>query len=260
MERRTIDVRNRMFHTALLEGGSGSTVLYLHGLNGLAQDRFLNLLSDTHHVIAPWHPGFGDSTGSENLTDLNDLLYYYLDFLDAEGLRDVPVVAHSLGAMFALELAAMQPDRFSKLVLMEPLGLWNPEHPVADVFAVTPGELAALTYADANSDTARAAATVPQEPDAFVAFMLERAKSMSSSAKYLFPIPNRGLSKRIHRVSTPALLLWGAQDRIVPPAYADDFRAYLPRAEVTILPDAGFVPQDEQPEALAETVEEFLGR
>ena len=260
MDQKSIDVRGGMFHTAVLEGGSGSTVLYLHGLNGLQQDRFLNQLSDKHHVVAPYHPGFGESTGSEQLTDLNDLLYYYLDFLDAEGLRGVPVVAHSLGAMFALELAAMQPDRFSKLVLLEPLGLWNPEHPVADVFAVTPGELAALTYADKNSEAARAAATVPQEPDAFVSFMLERAKSMSTSAKYLFPIPNRGLAKRIHRVAAPTLLIWGAQDRIVPPAYAEDYRRYLPRAEVTILPDAGFLPQDEQPEALAETVEEFLGR
>lgn len=259
MHEKTISVRNGMFSTAVLEGGDGSPILFLHGTNGLQQDRFLNLLSDAHHVVAPWHPGFGDSTGTEHLIDLFDLLYYYLDFLDTEGLRDLPVVAHSLGAMFALELAAMQPERFTKLALIAPLGLWNPQHPVADIFAMLPNEVAELTYYDQQSENAKAAATVPQEPDAYANFLIERAKSMSTSAKYLFPIPNRGLHKRLHRVTAPALLVWGAGDRIDPPAYADDYRRYMPRAEVTILPRSGYLPQEEQPDELAETVLNFLG-
>lgn len=260
METRTVSVRNGMFQTPVLEGGTGSPLLFLHGTHGLQRDRFLNLLSDRFHVVAPTHPGFGEATGSQHLLDLWDLLYYYLDFLDQEGLRGLPVVAHSLGAMVALELAALQPERFTRLALIAPLGLWNPEHPVADIFALTPSELAALMYCDASSEAAQAAARVPQEPDAFVQYMLERAKAMSTSAKYLFPIPNRGLSKRLHRVQAPTLLVWGECDRIVPPAYAEDFRRYLPHAEVAVLPRAGYLPQDEQPETLAETVLAFLTR
>jgi pimeloyl-ACP methyl ester carboxylesterase len=258
METRTVSVRGGQFHIPVLEGGSGAAVLFLHGTNGLQPDRFLNLLSDRFHVIAPTHPGFGEATGSQHLLDLWDLLIYYLDFLDQEGLRNLPVVAHSLGAMVALELAALQPERFTRLALIAPLGLWNPEHPVADIFAMTPSELAALTYCDPHSEIARAAAQVPHEPDAFVQYMLERAKAMSTSAKYLFPIPNRGLHKRLHRVRVPVQLVWGECDRIVPPAYAEDFRRYLPQAEVAVLPRAGYLPQEEQPEALAETVTAFL--
>lgn len=258
MQQKRLDVRDGMFSTAVLEGGNGSPILFLHGTNGLRQDRFLNLLADKHRVIAPFHPGFGDSTGTERLIDLFDLLYYYLDFLDATGLEGIPVVGHSLGAMFALELAAMQPKRFSKLALIAPLGLWNPAHPVADIFAMLPHEVAELTYYDRNSENARAAAEVPDETAAYADFMVERAKSMSTSAKYLFPIPNRGLNKRLHRVTAPSLLVWGAGDRICPPAYADDFRAYMPQAEVTILPHSGYLPQDEQPEELAGTILSFL--
>ena len=59
-------------------------------------------------------------------------------------------------------------------------------------------------------------------------FMLERAKSLATTAKYVWPIPNRGLGKRLHRVSAPTLLVWGERDGMVPPAYAEDFRKRCP--------------------------------
>lgn len=261
MQHNTIPVRGGMFNTEVLEAGSGEPLLFLHGVAGVeSAELFLNRLAEQYHVIAPKHPGFGGSTGSENLLDIYDLIYYYLDFLDAARLRDLPVVGHSLGAMFAAELAAVQPERFSKLVLLAPIGLWNPDHPVVDFFSMTPQELASATYHDPESAAAQAAAQAPEDNEAYVHFMLERAKSLSTAAKYLWPIPNRGLSKRLHRISAPTLLVWGESDRIVPPQYAQDFCAAIPQAQAETIQGAGHLPEVEQPEKLAEVVVSFLRR
>jgi len=260
MTERSVSVAGGQFKTDVIEEGKGQPVLFLHGTFGLDADRFLNRLGDQYRVVAPRHPGYSGSTGSERLLDINDLIYYYLDFLDAEGLRDLPIVGHSLGAMFAAELAAVQPERFSKLVLMDSFGLWNPEYPVADFFAMMPRELGATLYHDPESPTAQAASKPPEENEAFIAYMLERAKSLATAAKYLWPIPNRGLNKRLHRISAPTLLIWGESDKLVPPRYGQDFQAGIKGARLELIKDAGHLPQVEQPDQLAETVLSFLGQ
>jgi pimeloyl-ACP methyl ester carboxylesterase len=259
MTERKVAVRGGMFETEIIEDGSGPPLLFMHGVTNVQPgDPFLARLAEKFHVIAPRLPGYGESTGSEHLLDLHDLLYYELDLLDTLGLRDVPVVGHSLGAMVAAELAALQPERFSSLTLIAPFGLWNPEYPVADFFAMSPSQLASATYHDPESTVAQAAARPPEDNEAYIAFMLDRAKSYSTAAKYLWPIPNRGLNKRLHRVSAPTLLVWGESDRIVLPRYAEDFQALLPGARVETIPEAGHLPQVEQPERLAEVVTRFV--
>jgi pimeloyl-ACP methyl ester carboxylesterase len=259
MPERTVAVRGGMFETEVIEAGSGAPLLYLHGWTGVQPgDPFLSRLAEGRRVIAPRLPGFGDSTGSEHLLDIHDLIYYELDLLDTLGLRGLPVVGHSLGAMVAAELAAVQPERFTAEVLIAPMGLWNAAHPVADFFAMSPSQLAAAMYHDPEAPAAQAAARPPEDNEAYIAFMLDRAKSLATSAKYLWPIPNRGLAKRLHRVTAPALLVWGESDRIVPPAYAEDFKAALPSATVEIIREAGHLPQVERPDELAAAVLRFV--
>ncbi|MCC7364124.1 MAG: alpha/beta fold hydrolase [Dehalococcoidia bacterium] len=257
MERDMLSVRGGAFNIDVWEAGSGEPLLYLHGWPGLQPDAFLDGLAADHHVIAPLHPGYGRSTGDEHLQDLQDLVFYYLDFLDAKGLRNIPLVGHSLGAMFAAELAAVQPERFSKLVLIAPFGLFNSDYPVVDFFVSSPDELKAAMWADPSSEAARAVTQVPQT-EGDVAVLLERVKSLRVAAKYLWPIPNRGLTKRIHRVTTPTLLLWGDADGIIPQAYGRDFVKLLPNARLEVIANAGHLPQSEQPEEALRLVSTFL--
>jgi pimeloyl-ACP methyl ester carboxylesterase len=265
MEERQVSVREG-FTIDVLEGGSGDPLLYLHGIGGLEWDDFLEALAANHRVIAPRHPGFGGSTGNDELADLPDLIYYYLDLLDALELSGLPLVGHSLGGMIAAELAAVQPDRFTQVVLISPFGLWNGEHPGIDIFGSTPDEFSSSLFVDTDSDAARAIAGRPREApedgvaasDAMVEFMLERAKAMSTSAKYLWPIPNRGLNKRLHRVRQPVLLLWGDQDGVTPPALADDFKAALVDARIERIADAAHMSPTEQPARIAELVTGFI--
>lgn len=258
MQARQVAVRGGKFETEVLEGGAGDPVLFLHGVGGLKWDAFLEGLARRYHVIAPSHPGFGASTGNDELLDLHDLIYYYLDFLDALDLRGLPLIGHCLGGLIAAELAAVQPDRFSRLVLIGSLGLWNPAYPVLDFFTVTPTELSAALYHDATLPAAQAAARMPAEGEALIEFMLDRTKSLATAAKYLWPIPNRGLNKRIHRISAPTLLIWGESDGLCPPQYGRDFQVQIPGSRLEILKAARHLPQVEQADALTDLVTKFL--
>jgi pimeloyl-ACP methyl ester carboxylesterase len=82
--------------------------------------------------------------------------------------------------------------------------------------------------------------------------------SMGSTGKFIWPLPDKGLKKRIHRVKAPTLVVWGKEDRLVPPVYADEFARRIAGARVQTVGDAGHAPHLEQPEAFAKTVLAFL--
>ncbi|MDP6823161.1 MAG: alpha/beta fold hydrolase [Dehalococcoidia bacterium] len=271
MNERSVSVRNGEFQVDILEKGSGSPFLFLHGIAGLEWTPFLEQMSTGHTVIAPRTPGFGESSGTESLQDIHDLIYFYLDLLDELGLDDLPIVGHSLGGMFAAELAAAQPARFSHVVLAAPFGLWNDSDPIPDLFSISLPGLAEAMYADVKSEPAVAIATAPQarmtevdpstaEGQATLDYLVERARAMSTAAKYLWPIPNRGLSKRLHRVTQPAQVIWGESDGIVPPSYAERFALQMPNAAVHVIPDAAHMVVDEQPGRVTGLVENLLAR
>ncbi|HIF73240.1 MAG TPA: alpha/beta hydrolase [Dehalococcoidia bacterium] len=271
MNERSVDVRNGEFQVDVLEGDSGDPLLFLHGVAGLEWTPFLERLSANHTVIAPRTPGFGESTGSEKLHDIHDLVMFYLDLLDELELDHLPLVGHSLGGMFAAELAAVQPGRFTHTVLASPFGLWDDASPVVDLFAISLEELAAAMYADAESDAAVAIATAPQarmtevDPDteegqATIHYLVERAKSMSTAAKYLWPIPNRGLSKRLHRVTQPTLIIWGESDGIIPASYASQFASAIPNATAQLISNAAHMVIEEQPDQVVQLIEGLLSK
>jgi pimeloyl-ACP methyl ester carboxylesterase len=269
MSERQVAVSNGRFQIGVVEEGSGPPLLFLHGISGLNWDDSLTALARRYRVIAPRHPGYGDASQDE-LDTVQDLVYAYLDLLDALGLEGVPMVGHSLGGMIAAELAATQPKRFSKLVLLAPMGFFHLDRPTFDFFACTPGEMAAAFFADPTSVAARSAgdrglariAQVGHESDegrALIEVYVERTKTLATAAKYLWPIPNRGLSKRIHRVAAPTLVVWGDRDRVVPPSYADDFTRGIRGARCEMLAGAGHELMLEQPARVVELIEGFVG-
>ena len=81
---------------------------------------------------------------------------------------------------------------------------------------------------------------------------------MVKAAKFIWPIPDKGLKKRLHRISSPTLLLWGEDDGIVPPVYADEFASLIKDTDVQIIPKAGHLPQLEQLDTVLSTTKKFL--
>ncbi len=259
MEEKTVAVRDGMFEAKVRTDGSGEPLLFLHGAGGLrGWDPFLAQLATTFTVCAPSHPGFESSTGIEQIDDIIDLVVYYNDFLDAVGIESAHVVGHSMGGMLAAELAALSPHRVRKLVLVNAVGLWNDAHPVADFFAMTPDQLAIALWHDPESDVAKAAMAIPEDEQAQLEAFLLRSQHLSTAGKFLWPIPDKGLKKRIHRIKAPTHILWGQSDGLAPVAYAQEFQQSIPGSQVTIMPQCGHMPMYEDPAGFVSTVTSFL--
>src|SRR5579864_2137576 len=258
MQVSTVDLQDGAFQVEVCQAGTGSDVAWLHGEGGPSWNVFHDVLAQQRHVVAPSHPGFGATTGGERLDDIHDAIYFYLDLLDALDLHRLALIGHGLGGMFAAELAAVQPARFSHLVLIDPFGLWLPEAPTLDYFVLPPAELAEALYRDRESPAAQASARAPEGQDALIAFMLERAQTMAAAARYLWPIPDRGLHKRLHRVAAPTLIVWGQADRVVPPPYAAEWQRRIPGSRLVMRENAGHLPHVEQPQVVGELTVDFL--
>ena len=110
----------------LMRGGSGEPLLYLHGASGANWLPFLQKLAKNFDVIAPEHPGFGESDSPAWLDNIHDLAYFYLDALDALELSGVHLVGNSLGGWIAAEMAVRSTQRLASLTLAGSAGLYVP--------------------------------------------------------------------------------------------------------------------------------------
>jgi pimeloyl-ACP methyl ester carboxylesterase len=245
----------------VLEGGSGAPLVFFHSAGGLLADNpFLDRLAQRHHVFAPEWPGYGDSTGEELLEDMLDFALHGWDLVEALGLRGPRLVGHSMGGMIAAEMACLSPREVGKLVLACPAGLWLDEHPIADVFALLPFQLAELLFHDpARGQALLTGGADLSDMDALKEFYVASQRRLAMAGKILFPIPNRRLSKRLYRLTAETLLLWGASDRLIVPAYAARWQALIATARVQLIDGAGHMLPYEQPEEFVKAVEGFLG-
>src|SRR5712672_767510 len=95
------------------------------------------------------------------------------------------------------------------------------------------------------------------------AFDVHRAKKLVLIAPAGFwidevPIPDRGLKKRAYRIKAPTLLLWGDDDKLIPPAYAKEFTSRIKNSKLELIKDAGHMVMYEQQEALVGAIRKFL--
>lgn len=251
-----IELRDGRFKIRTLQAGAGDPLLYVHGAGGLIWDPLLDALAANHRVVAPEHPGAGDSQGIEHVEDLWDLVLYYNELLDVLGIERAKVVGHSFGGMVAAEIAATSPQRVERLVLIAPIGLWRDDHPVPDISGVPPDRLPGLVLADPEGPlAAMLPAPDPTDPES----LFRASQTMSSILQFIWPLPDKGLSKRLYRLKAPTLLVWGAQDKLVDPAYGEDFAAAIADARLEVVDGAGHLPQLEQAERTIGLITDFLG-
>jgi pimeloyl-ACP methyl ester carboxylesterase len=260
-EERTISVQGGKFQLNTFVQGSGPPLIYLHGYDGMLEwPAWLDFLTQRYQVFAPQLPGVGQSTGLENVDDFHDLAFMALDYVDALGLEKPVLMGLDLGGCLAAEAAAHDSHNIAKLVLMAPTGLWLEDTPAPDFFAGGAAQIARLTWHDFEGAQAKGLVpALPSSEDEQRRAMLERQKSLTTAGKFLWPIPDKGLKKRIHRINVPTLLVWGTSDGLVPLPYAHAFNEMIAGSRLALLEEAGHLPMLEQPAEFRRTVLEFLG-
>lgn len=266
---RSVTVWDPPITAKVYEHGDGEPVVFLHSGSGITpSDPLVAAIAATgRKVIAPRHPGFVDPDELDELRDVHDLALYHDELLDQLGLDGVTVIGHSFGGMVAAELAAHFPRRVSKLVLAAPVGLWSNDHPTADFFTAFPFGMAELLWHDAASPEAAAAMAAmaqgddeegSRSDDPMTALMLRVLPGLVTLGKYIWPLPDKGLSRRLRRIAAPTLVVWGEKDKLTPPEYADDFVSGIPNARAEFIPDTGHMAPYERTQDFVKLVDAFL--
>ncbi len=245
---------------AVVEQGHGRPIVVLHGEIGLEPDApFLSGLSEHGRVIAPFHPGFGHATDVDSqfeIDTVDDLAYLYLDLFAHFDLRDVILVGCSLGGWIAAEMAVKCTDRLSKLILVAPTGIKvgdRETRDIPDIFALHPDEVVDLQYHDPTRAVTDYASLSDEE-------LTVIARNREATALYVWEpyCHNPKLRQRLHRITLPTLLIWGASDRfLIPDYYGGAYRAAIPGAKLSITEQAGHWPHLEQPAAVCEQIRLF---
>ncbi len=254
IEERTVEINGHPCR--VWEKGSGPRLGYLSPAPGVPRwQPFLEQLSERRRVVVPSIPGLFGATGHGELDDTADWIAMALDLVEASGLAGQDLIGGSIGGMLAAEVATF--SEVSKLVLIAPYGLYDPEEPVSDPFAVPPAQQAPIY--SANPAAFLEAFGPPSDPDQAQEFMVLAYRASETAARLVWPFGDRGLRKRLHRITCPTLLLWGSQDRIIPASYAKRFATGITGpTRIRSLEAAGHLAAIDAPEAAAAAVLEFL--
>jgi pimeloyl-ACP methyl ester carboxylesterase len=254
-----VSVRDGMFNVTVRHGGRGDPLVYLHGAGGQGTwDPFMDMLAEEYTVYSPVHPGWPGSEGLDHLEDVIDMALFYLDLFDTLGLREINLVGNSLGGMFAAEIAVLGRSYVRRLVLCEPAGIWLDEYPVFDFFAALPEDLMKALYHDPEKIAAQTPPVDPEDKEAMAQVMLDRQMAGAAAAKFVWPIWDKGLKRRIHRIKMPTLIVWGENDGLVSPVYGSEFQRLIPGSELVVMPETAHVPMSEHPEEFVGIVRDFL--
>jgi pimeloyl-ACP methyl ester carboxylesterase len=241
--------------------GAGRPFLLLHGGAGaISVAGFSELLSSSEpaRVITPVHPGFDGTPRPEQLASIPALAAVYAQLLRHLGLTDVCVIGNSVGGWIAAELAVAEsaaPDgRVSSVVLVDAAGLLVDGAPVPDFFSLTLDQVFDLSYFS---------------PDAFridPATMTDERKAAQAANRAALlayaghEMADPALAGRLAQIRIPALAVWGAADRMIPPAHGQAYADAIPGGEFRLIPQAGHLPQLEAPAELLAAVWEFASR
>ena len=235
----------------LRRGGKGQTLLFLHGASGMPTILpCLQKLAEHFDVVAPEHPGYGQSDEPEWLENIHDMAYFYLDFMEKLALSDVLLVGNSMGGWIALEMAVRSTERIKSMVVVSPAGVKVQGVQPADTFLMSHEEQVRALVHDQKAAEARLAE--PMTPEAIDISLKNRHTTARLAWEPRFHDPH--LPKWLHRIDVPVTIVWGEQDRILPVGFASGISKLIANSRLEILPQCGHLPHAEKPDQFVDIV------
>jgi pimeloyl-ACP methyl ester carboxylesterase len=242
----------------MLRGGSGRPAVVLHGIEGpegwLA---FHEALSRGAEVYAPTHPGFGRSPRPEWMESITHQALFYEWYLREAGIEEVDLIGFGVGGWIAAEMAAMCSHNLRRLVLVDAAGVRPAESEMLDIFTRAWRDIVEACVDDPG--TAEEFRRIyDASPIVDFGGTREAGRSMMTRMCYRPYMHNPAFPAALGAIRTPTLIVWGANDRIIPLECGQLYQQAIPGARLEVIDGCGHWPHYEKPEALAEIVRRFL--
>jgi pimeloyl-ACP methyl ester carboxylesterase len=238
------------------EGGSGTPLVVIHhdiGSGGWSS--FHNALAGSFRVLAPELPGYGKSdrpSWARHPRDLALLLGLWLDQLE---LDDVVLVGLGFGGWLAAELAVMRQRTLRRLVLVGAMGIKPSEGEIVDQMLIDLPEYVEAGFANHDAYIQQFGEEVSKDQT----LVWDYAREMTARIAWKPYMFSHQLVHLLGGVQTPALVVWGRENKVVPLVCGEAYARALPNATLTVVDDAGLWVDLEQPEELTRQITEFAG-
>ena len=250
-------IQTRGINLEVLDKGSGRPVVFLHPGEGIDRcDPFLGGLGSLGRLVAPSHPGFGRSDLPEHFKTAGDLAYFYLDLFDQLALKDAVLIGADLGGWIAAEIAVRNTRHLSRLVLIDTYGARftgdETEVEIADIFTLLPDEVERRSFCEPAKWKRDHAALSDDE-------LYHVARNRETFCLYGWSpyMHNPALSRWLHRIDRPTLVLWGEHDGLVSADYCRAFAKAIPGASFETIKGAAHFPHIEQPQQILAAIRKF---
>lgn len=262
-QEKVIDVLGQRIH--YVEAGSGPAVVLLHGLGADATTWLPTLpaLALQVHVYALDQLGFGQSDKPMIPYRIGTLVDFLAGFLDQIGIEKATLVGNSLGGWTAAAFTLAHPERVDKLVLVGAAGLaprlWNgPTWDRAWLEQLNPSTLAGYRQLLDRMFYHQQLLTDDVITQQFARKLKINDGYTISRFLESFERDEDLLDERLKTLKAPTLVLWGAEDELVPLGSGKALATFIPGAQLIILDHCGHLPQNDCPEAFNRALLHFL--
>jgi pimeloyl-ACP methyl ester carboxylesterase len=238
------------------EGGTGTPLVVIHhDIGSGGWSRFHDALAGSYRVLAPELPGYGKSdrpSWARHPRDLAMLLGLWIDQLE---LDDVVLVGLGFGGWLAAEMAVMRQRNFRRLVLVGAMGIKPSEGEIVDQMLIDLPDYVEAGFANRDAFVQQFGEEVEREQT----LVWDYAREMTARIAWKPYMFSHQLVHLLGGVQTPALVVWGRENKVVPLACGEAYARALPNATLTIVDGAGLWVDLEQPDELTRLVKEFAG-
>ena len=247
---------------AYVEAGdpNGEPLLLLHGYTDSSRSfsPMVPYLSG-YRLLIPDQRGHGASDAPECCYGTSQFAYEARLFLDALGVKRAAVVGHSLGSMVAISLAADNPERVSKIVLIGSTALvpvkrgdWLYDNATTMKAKLDPSTQFAKDWHPANQPTKVDPQFASAVNDELLRIPPHVWRRVMRELSYV-PVGRHAAD-----VKAPVLVLSGGKDNLFPTEHHQSLLKAFPHAEAHVFAELGHNPNWEQPEAVASAIDLFL--